>query len=258
MDAVIVYLLPLIVGAALLPTWIILALFLLRGEGGVRKALAFAAGAMTVRLVQGVLFGYVFGTAADAYGESGSNLITSTLLLVVGIVMLITAVMKWRKEEDPDAPPPKWMAILGGLSALQAFGVGALLMALDVKQWVFTLSAIAVIEQAQLSHTGNVLTYLFFVVAAQSLVLAPILVSAVAPDPGGQDAGRDARLVGTQQPGDHDRGFVDFRCMAALEGHCRLDRLMPVNRVCMERCARRGRCRVGAAAGSMNIRPNSG
>ena len=181
MGAVIVYLLPLIVGAALLPASIIIALFLLRGEGGVRKALAFAAGAMTVRLVQGILFGYVFGTAADVYGESGSNLITSTLLLVVGIVMLITALMKWRKEEDPDAPPPKWMAILGGLSALQAFGVGALLMALDVKQWVLTLSAIAVIEQAQLSHTGNVLTYLLFVVVAQSLVLAPILVSAVAP-----------------------------------------------------------------------------
>ena len=181
MDTVIVYLLPLVIGAALLPAWIILALFLLRGEGGIFKALAFAAGAMTVRLVQGILFGYVFGTAADVYGESGSNLITSTLLLVVGIVMLITALMKWRKEEDPDAPPPKWMAILGGLSALQAFGVGALLMALDVKQWVLTLSAIAVIEQAQLSHTGNVLTYLLFVVAAQSLVLAPILVSAVAP-----------------------------------------------------------------------------
>jgi hypothetical protein len=181
MGTVIVSLLPLVVGAALLPAWIVIALFLLRGDGGVRKALAFAAGAMTVRLVQGVLFGYVFGTAADAYGESGSNLITSTLLLVVGLVMLISAVMKWRKEEDPDAPPPKWMAVLGGLSALKAFGTGALLMAISIKQWVFTLSAIAVIAQAQLSHAGNVLTYLFFAVAAQSLVLAPILVSAVAP-----------------------------------------------------------------------------
>jgi hypothetical protein len=181
MDTVIVSLLPLIVGAALLPGWIILTLFLLRGEGGVRKALAFAAGAMTVRLVQGVLFGYVFGAAADTYGESGSNLITSTLLLVVGLVMLIGAVTKWRKEADPDAPPPKWMAVLGGLSALQAFGVGALLMVQSIKQWVFTLSAISVIEQGELSQTGNVLVYLFFVLAAQSLVLAPILVSAVAP-----------------------------------------------------------------------------
>ena len=82
MGALIGSLLPLIAGAALLPVWIIMALFLLRGEGGVRKALAFAAGAMTVRL-----------------------------------------------------------------------------------------------------------------------------------------AGRDARLVGTQQPGDGDRDSVDFRCMASLEGH---------------------------------------
>ena len=181
MGAVIVYLLPLVVGAALLPVWIILALFLLRGEGGALKAAAFAAGAMMVRLVQGLIFGYVFGTAADTYGESGSNLITSTLLLVVGIVMLISAVKKWRKDADPDAPPPKWMAILSGLSALKAFGIGALLMALSIKQWVFTLSAIAVIEQGELSRAGNVVTYLFFVLAAQSLVLAPILVSAVAP-----------------------------------------------------------------------------
>ena len=181
MGAIIVSLLPLVVGAALLPVWIIMALFLLRGEGGVRKALAFAAGAMTVRLVQGVLFGYVFGAAADASGESGSNLITSTLLLVLGILVLISAVKKWRKEEDPDAPPPKWLAALSGLSALRAFGMGALLMALAIKQWVFTLSAIAVIEQGELSRAGNVVTYLFFVLAAQSLVLAPILVSAVAP-----------------------------------------------------------------------------
>jgi hypothetical protein len=181
MGAVIGSLLPLIVGAALLPVWIIMTLFLLRGKGGVLKALAFAAGAMTVRLVQGVLFGHVFGTAADASGESGANLITSTLLLMLGILMLISAVRKWRKVEDPDAPPPKWMAALSGLSALKAFGMGALLMALAIKQWVFTLSAIAVIEQGELSLAGNALTYLFFVLAAQSLVLAPIIVSAVAP-----------------------------------------------------------------------------
>ena len=172
--------------------------------------------------------------------------------------MLISAVKKWRKEEDPDAPPPKWMAILSGLSALQAFGMGALLMALSIKQWVFTLSAIAVIEQAQLSQAGNVLVYLFFVLAAQSLVLAPILVSAVAPVQCGQAARRDPRLVGTQQPGDCDRGFFDFRRMVSLEGHCRLDRLMPVKRVCMQWCARRGRRRMGTTAGSMNVRPNSG
>ena len=136
---------------------------------------------MTVRVVQGVVFGFVFSEATDASGEGGSELITSTLLLVLGILMLISAVKKWRKEEDPDAPPPKWMETLGRLSAIQALGIGMLLMALSIKQWVFTLSAIAAIEQGELSRASNALTYLFFVLAAQSLVLAPILVSAVAP-----------------------------------------------------------------------------
>lgn len=181
MDRLLADLIPLIIGAALLPVWIIMALFLLRSEGGVLKATAFAVGAMTTRLLQGILFGYVFGAADEAYGDDGANLITSMLLMVVGIVLLITAVRKWRKEEDPDGPPPKWMAAISDLSALKAFGIGALLMALAVKQWVFTLSAIAVIEQTELSQIANALAYLFFVLAAQSLVLAPIIVCRVAP-----------------------------------------------------------------------------
>lgn len=94
---------------------------------------------------------------------------------------MITAAKKWRKEANPDEPPPKWMATLSGLSTLRAFGMGALLMALAIKQWVFTLSAIAVIEEAQVSPAANVLAFLFFGLLAQSLVLAPILVSAAAP-----------------------------------------------------------------------------
>jgi hypothetical protein len=136
---------------------------------------------MAVRVVQGFLFGFVFGAAADAKGESVTSIVVSTLLIVIGIAMLITAIKKWRKEEDLDAPPPKWMATLSGVTALKAFGMGALLMAIAIKQWVFTLAAIAVIEDAQLGQAGSVLAYLFFVLAAQSLVLAPIVVYAVAP-----------------------------------------------------------------------------
>jgi hypothetical protein len=178
---VLINLLPLIFGAAVLPLWIIAALLLVRGEGGVLKAVAFAAGAITVRVLQGILFGYVIDAAADANGGGGSNLVASTLLLLVGILLLITAIRKWRTEDDPDAPPPQWMATLGGLSWPKAFGVGALWMTIAVKQWVFTLSAIAVIDEAKLGRAGSVLAYLVFVLAAHSLVLAPVVVSAVAP-----------------------------------------------------------------------------
>ena len=55
------------------------------------------------------------------------------------------------------------------------------LMATGMKQWVFTLCAIAAIEKAQLGLKGSVFGYFFFVLAAQSLMLAPIISSAVAP-----------------------------------------------------------------------------
>ena len=173
-------LLPLIVGAAVLPAWIVATLLLLRSEGGGAKAAGFAAGAMTVRVAQGILFGHVFDVAAHA-GGGGSRLVASTLLLVVGILLSITAVRTWRKEDDPDAPPPRWMATLGSLSPRKAFGIGALLMGISIKQWVFTLAAIAVVDEAALGPARSTLAYLGFVLAAQSLVLAPIIGSAVAP-----------------------------------------------------------------------------
>jgi hypothetical protein len=179
MGALLLELLPLIVAAALLPVWIIMALFLLRSEGGVAKALAFAGGATSVRLIQGLLFGFVFGAGAEQETE-GSALIASTLLLVIGLLMLIAAYKKWRKEEDPDEPP-KWMDKLSGLTAVKAFGMGALLMTVAVKQWVFTLSAIAIIEELHAEMWTGVAAFLIFVLAAQLLILLPILVYAIMP-----------------------------------------------------------------------------
>ena len=63
--------LPPIVGAALgAPMWTIVALLLLRSQGGVAKAAAFAAGVMTVRLLQGILFSYLFVPADSAGGKA--------------------------------------------------------------------------------------------------------------------------------------------------------------------------------------------
>jgi hypothetical protein len=162
--------------------WIIIALLLLRGESGSIKATAFAGGAMTVRLLQGVLFGYIFATAEDAGGEAGPDLIASTVLLVVGVLLVITGLTAaLRTGDDSDAPPPKWMTAVNRVSAPAAFGMGVVMMAFGMKQWIFTLSALAVIERGQLGTKGSVFAYLVFVVAAQSLMLTPIIGSLVAP-----------------------------------------------------------------------------
>jgi hypothetical protein len=173
-------LLALIIVAMLDPVWIIMVLLLLRTAGGVSKAAAFSIGAMTVRVVQGLLFGDVFAEAARV-GSDEANVIASTLLLVVGIFLLIVAVKKWRKEPDPDAPPPKWLASLQTISVFKAFGMGAILMATALKQWFFTLSAIAVIDEAQWGQVSSVLAFTLFIVCAHAPGLVPIFLSKVAP-----------------------------------------------------------------------------
>jgi Sap, sulfolipid-1-addressing protein len=177
---IIVDLLPVVVSATVVPFYIVAVLVLLQSDGGLIKALGFVAGGVAMRLVQGLLFGLVFGAAMQSSSESGQRLIVSTLLLVLGILLLITAFVKWQKAEDPDAPP-RWMATIRGLSAGKAVGAGALFVTIAVKQWVFTLSAIGVISEADLGEAASAGLYLFYVVASQMLVLVPILVSAVAP-----------------------------------------------------------------------------
>jgi putative Mn2+ efflux pump MntP len=181
MNQVLVDLLPLILGAALVPLYPIVVLLLLLGEGGLRTAIAFVAGVLAMRLAQGVLFGWVFGAAAQAYPDDGPQIIASTLLLVVGLLLLLAGFKKWRKQPDPDDPPPQWMAALDGLAPLKAFGAGALFVTIAVKQWVFTLTALDVIAGAGLATAASAGLYLLFTLATQTLVLLPILVYAVAP-----------------------------------------------------------------------------
>jgi hypothetical protein len=181
MRCVLVDLLPLIVGAAVVPLYSVAVLLLLQSEGGLLKASAFVSGGVVVRLVQGILLGLVIGEACKANREPGPRLLVSTLLLIVGILLLVTALKQLRKQDDPDAPPPHWMSVVGGLSALKAFGAGALFPIVAVKQWVFTLSAIGVIGEVGPGGAADVVAYFFFVLATQTLVLAPILAFAVAP-----------------------------------------------------------------------------
>ncbi len=181
MGDVLVDLLPVMIGAAVVPLYPIIVLLLLQSQGGLSKATAFVSGGVAMRLAQGVLFGLVFGAAMSANTEGGQQLIASTLLLVIGLLLLVTAFRKWRKVEDPDDPPPQWMTGLNSLSTLKAFGAGALFVTIAVKQWVFTLSAIAIISEAELGRSVGVGLYLFYTLATQMLALLPILAYAIAP-----------------------------------------------------------------------------
>lgn len=183
MAALLTSLLPYIIGSAVVPLQIIIGLLLLNSpQQGRFKAIAYVAGMTTTRLFQGLLFGWVFAESTIlAEGSNGKNPIISTLLLVLGILLLIAAYKKWRGQSDPDEVPPQWLTRIDHLTPLSALGIGLTLPLVAAKLWVFTLSALATIAAAALDQFSSLIAYLLFIVLAESLLLLPILVRTLLP-----------------------------------------------------------------------------
>lgn len=192
MDSTIISMLPFIIGSALVPVQIIVVTLLLTSEKrGPLKAIAFVIGMTLARVAQGVLFGLVLtgGSGDPADAATGSGWVKSTALMVLGILLLIAAYKKWANEPDPDAPPPRWMTMLDSLTPLRALLMGAGFILIAAKLWVFTLGALGVINEAQLSQADAVRAFLWYVLLAQSLLILPILIRVLLP-------GRAVRWLG--------------------------------------------------------------
>ena len=176
MGSVMISLIPLIIGSAVVPIQIIIDILLLKNPGkGLLKAIAYVGGMTTLRLLQGLIFGLILtnSTATSTTEDNGRSPIVSTLLLVLGILLLVTAYKQWRKEDDPDAPPPKWLTIIDSITPLKAFGLGFGLLLIGGKFWVFTLGALGLIGQAQLGQPSSTVAYLLFVLLANPCFRTP-------------------------------------------------------------------------------------
>ncbi len=166
-------LLPLVLASAVVPAPLVVTILVLRSS--TPAAAAWVAGMTFVRLAQGVVFGLIFSDGSTAATETpeGRSAIVSAVLLVLSVVLFATAARKLLTDDDPDAPPPGWMATIGTLGAGKAFLFGAGLLAINAKFWVFTLGAISTIEEADVGRRASVATFVAFVV----LVVAPQLVA---------------------------------------------------------------------------------
>ena len=175
-------LVPLIVASAIVPIQIVITILLLRSDAGRITAVAWVAGMTLARLAQGVVFGLVLSSAEETSGtRDGPGAVVSTILLVAGVLFLVAAFRQAFHDEDPDAPPPRWLALTESITPLRAFLLGAGMLLIGIKFWVFTLGAIAAIADAGLGRSENIVTYLVFVVLAASVSIALIAIAYLVP-----------------------------------------------------------------------------
>jgi hypothetical protein len=182
---VLIQLLPYAIGSMMMPTWILLVLSLLRSEQGQKGAAAFAGGVTAVRLVQGIVFGALISVADVSHRPGEVEIIVSLLKLVAGILMWAAALQQIVTRGDPDEPDgliTKWITLISALTPIRAFGLGALLVTTSARAWLFTLTALGVIRQAETAVVGSVVAYALYVLAAEALLLTPILVNRWAPE----------------------------------------------------------------------------
>lgn len=178
-------LIPMIIGSAIVPIQIIITILLLRSPGRAFTAAAWVGGMTALRLLQGVLFGFVFTSADDTTtttdGASDSGSVVSGLLLVLAVVLYVTAIKQILHDEDPDAPPPTWMTMTESVGPGKAFLLGAGVLLVGAKFWVFTLSAVGAIDAENLSQGASIGTFVLFVILAESIHLTIVGLAIVAP-----------------------------------------------------------------------------
>ena len=174
MGAVLLQLLPLAL-AAIAPTMIGLVVLFLSDDRGLVKALAFILGKYLVY----VIWGWVSLDLAEhlsATNSGGATSYSEVIFLIFGLLLLILAVRNFLGEDDPDAPPPKFMTILVKMGAVKLFGVGVVLSLMQFRFIALVLVGATVIAEARLSITENLISVLWLALLMVWPMLIPVVV----------------------------------------------------------------------------------
>jgi len=165
--------LPLALGT-IAPTMIGLVVIFLTGTRGFVKSSAFILG----KYLFYVIWGLISLELVDQLSSPGlkvSRSVSETFLLIVGLLLIILAVRNFFVEDDPDAPPPKFMTVLAKLGPVKLFGLGIGISIIQPRFIFFVLVGASIIAEARLSATENFISLL----ALALLMIWPMLIPLV-------------------------------------------------------------------------------
>jgi hypothetical protein len=167
-----------------MPLQVIIVVLLLQGGRGVLRGFGFLGGMTAVRLAQGILFGLAFiglGAFLRRGLSAGRPLFGPLLLVLTGAFMLGLAVWFLMGRSDPGEASNRLLGKARDISPGKAFGLGAALVLLSLKSWLFTLAALGAIQDGQPSGLESLLWALGYILLAELPVWLPILMRVLAP-----------------------------------------------------------------------------
>ena len=177
-------LLPILGVMLISPARTIAVILLLHTPRHAVTATGYVAGMISSMLVQGVLFALGFRlvglTADDRAGDLA--IVVGVLFVVAGIILIAGAFRFIFPSDDGGGDPSALFEKLEHLTPKQGFTTGFGWLMVSPKQWVFVLTAVAVIFAANLSALAGLTNYLIFTLLIQGAYLVIIVTYLAAPE----------------------------------------------------------------------------
>ena len=169
---------------AITPGRLIALILLFHTQRTLLTSLSFVGGMATNMLIEGLAFALIFSLTGvfDVDEGAGPPAIIAILFMVIGVLMLVGAAKVLFSSEDEDKAPPKWLTEIEAFTPGKAYKLGLSWLFVSPKQWVFTLTAVAVIFAANLDPLASLANYLLFILIALSLFFLLILVYVILGD----------------------------------------------------------------------------
>jgi threonine/homoserine/homoserine lactone efflux protein len=176
--------LPLAVTVAISPLPIIAAILMLLSQRARANSVAFLLGWTLGVAVAATIFTLISALIDTGTGTAGPSVVVSVIKIVLGAVLIVTALLQWGRRPRGDAQPtmPKWMSAIDGITAPKAAGLGFVLSAVNPKNLIMAVSAGVAVGTSGLAVGLQVIAVAVFVVIAITTVAVPVVGYLVAAD----------------------------------------------------------------------------
>jgi hypothetical protein len=169
--------LPYAVGVAVSPLPVIAMVLMLITPRARSNGVLFVVGWIVGIAVAGAILLSIAGPA-DANDDGAPAAWTDWLKLVLGVLLVLVASRQWRSRPAAgvEAPMPKWMSALDGMTPPKAAGLGAMLGTVNPKNLLLIVGGATAVAQTGASTGDQVVAWIVFTIIATIGVAAPLVI----------------------------------------------------------------------------------